>query len=107
MQSLNLRRTLAPVIALSLFVQTLAAAQHPKAKRAVASQPKLVVFIFVDQFRADYLQRFNHLFGNKGFKRLIARGAYFTNANYPYANTITSVGHASVMTGSISPIHGI
>src|SRR5262249_9811887 len=34
-------------------------------------------------------------------------GAYFTNANYPYANTITSVGHASVMTGSISPIHGI
>jgi predicted AlkP superfamily pyrophosphatase or phosphodiesterase len=69
--------------------------------------PKLAVLIVVDQFRADYLNRFNNLFGQKGFKRLIKKGAYFTNANYAYANTYTAAGHSTIVTGSLPSIHGI
>src|SRR5437867_630530 len=72
-----------------------------------ARQPKLVVLIVLDQFRADYISRFYQLFGTKGFKRLITRGAYFTNTNYPYANTYTAVGHATIASGSIPAIHGM
>ncbi|MBI4851000.1 MAG: alkaline phosphatase family protein [Acidobacteria bacterium] len=70
-------------------------------------KPKLAVVIVVDQFRADYLQRFNHLFGQKGFRRLMNQGAYFTNANYAYSNTYTAAGHATIVTGSLPSIHGI
>ncbi|KAF0215021.1 MAG: pafA, partial [bacterium] len=70
-------------------------------------KPKLTVIIVVDQFRADYLPRFNSLFGQKGFKRLMSQGAYFTNANYAYSNTYTAVGHSTIVTGSQPSIHGI
>lgn len=71
------------------------------------TKPKLTVVIVVDQFRADYLSRFNSFFGQKGFKRLMSQGAYFTNAHYAYANTYTAAGHATIVTGSLPSIHGI
>lgn len=72
-----------------------------------SSKPKLTIIIVVDQFRADYLLRFNDLFGQKGFKRLMNQGAYFTNANYVYTNTYTATGHSTIVTGSIPSIHGV
>lgn len=71
------------------------------------NQPKLVVVLVIDQFRADYIARFSPLFGNRGFKRLLERGAYFTNAHYGYENTFTAVGHSTIMSGSLPSTHGI
>lgn len=61
-------------------------------------QPKLLVVIVVDQFRADYLTRFDTLFTG-GFRTLLDEGAVFENAAWRHALTLTAAGHASIMTG--------
>lgn len=38
------------------------------------NSPRLVVGITVDQLRTDYLEALQHLFGEKGFKRLMREG---------------------------------
>src|SRR5262245_14054399 len=68
--------------------------------------PKLVVVLMVDQFRADYVDRFQRQW-NQGLKRLVTSGAWFRRASYPYANTVTCAGHASVATGSVPATHGL
>lgn len=75
------------------------AAQRPVA----AERPTLVVFVTIDQMRADYYARFKpQLTG--GLKRLYAGGAYFKNGFQDHAITETAPGHASVLSGRF-PVH--
>jgi predicted AlkP superfamily pyrophosphatase or phosphodiesterase len=68
--------------------------------------PALVVFITIDQFRADYLDRYgDQLTG--GLRRLERGGALFVNATHDHANTETAPGHASVMSGRFPASTGI
>lgn len=69
--------------------------------------PKLVIGIVVDQMRYDYLQSFSHLYGEGGFKRLMASGQVFHNTHYNYIPTFTGPGHSSVYTGTSPAVHGI
>jgi predicted AlkP superfamily pyrophosphatase or phosphodiesterase len=71
-----------------------------------AAPPKLVVLISVDQMRADYVDRFRHQW-SKGLRRLLDEGAWFREADYPYYNTVTCAGHASISTGTVPAIHGM
>jgi hypothetical protein len=57
--------------------------------------------------RADYLQRWQALWGEGGFRRLQTEGAWFTNCHYPFADTETGPGHASLATGRLPSSHGI
>src|SRR5262245_42148987 len=68
---------------------------------------RLAVIIVFDQMRGDYLEKWKDLFEEGGFKRLQAEGAWFTNCHYPYADTWTSAGHASLVTGTSPYKHGI
>jgi arylsulfatase A-like enzyme len=77
------------------------AADPPSAK------PKLLVLVVFDQFRGDYLARWDQLFADDGFRRLDRDGAWFTNCHYPYAVTMTGPGHASLGTGCSPDRHGI
>jgi hypothetical protein len=70
-------------------------------------KPRLVLGIVIDQFRYDYLTRFEDLFGEGGFRRLLTHGAVFTNANYIYVPTVTAPGHTTFMTGSVPAFNGI
>src|SRR5256885_11303495 len=74
---------------------------------AYNGRPKLVVVIVIDQFRADYLERYRDQFGEGGFRLFLDHGAYFTNCHYDYANTHTAPGHATLLTGAYSSGHGI
>src|SRR6185295_2953963 len=65
---------------------------------ATTPRPRLVLFVSVDQMRADYLVRFAPLFQG-GFKRLLAEGAVFGNAYYRHADTETGPGHSLLLTG--------
>lgn len=66
-----------------------------------AARPRLVLVIVVDQFRADYLERFGDLFAaSGGLRRLMRDGAQWTNTNYDHMPTYTAPGHATVMTGA-------
>ena len=74
---------------------------------AATRGPKLCVVLVFDQMRGDYLDKWQSLFVDGGFKRLQTEGAWFSNCHYPYANTVTAAGHASLMTGCTPHEHGI
>ena len=71
-----------------------------------ASKPKLVVAIIVDQFRYDYLTRFDGEY-HEGLRTLQSSGAFFTDGHEAHFPTVTAVGHAAFLTGSIPAIDGI
>jgi arylsulfatase A-like enzyme len=73
---------------------------------AQAARPKLVVFIVVDQMRADYPVRYGSVLQH-GLKRLATEGAWYQNAAYPYLTTVTCVGHTTIGTGTLPYRHGM
>ncbi|MBO0722707.1 MAG: alkaline phosphatase family protein, partial [Blastocatellia bacterium] len=75
--------------------------------RGSVKKPRLVVGIVIDQFRYNYLLRFEDQFGEGGFKRLLNGGAVFTNANYIHVPTVTACGHSTFMTGATPSMNGI
>lgn len=68
--------------------------------------PRLVVMLVVDQMRGDYLQEYGPRF-SAGLKRLMQEGAWFQKAAYPYLNTVTCPGHATIGTGTLPWRHGM
>jgi predicted AlkP superfamily pyrophosphatase or phosphodiesterase len=74
---------------------------------ATGQQPiRLVVIVVLDQFRADYLTTFASHWRD-GFRTLLAEGAVFTRAAYPYLNTDTCAGHFTISTGTFPRTHGM
>lgn len=76
--------------------------------------PRLVVVISIDQFRADYLQRFAPFYlpprsGAKvgGFRYLTQSGAEYMSARQAHLPTATGPGHAALLTGSAPALNGI
>ena len=68
--------------------------------------PKLLVVVVVDQMRRDYVTEYGQPWTG-GLKRLYAEGAVFDRAAYPYFNTLTCVGHATIGTGAYPRTSGI
>src|SRR5688572_7731541 len=61
-------------------------------------RPRLVLVLAIDQMRFDYLTRFAPLY-KSGMRRLLERGAVFSNANYRHAATETGPGHSVLLSG--------
>ncbi len=62
------------------------------------SHTRLVLFLTIDQLRADYLKRFRGLFKG-GLKYLLENGTAFPNVYYEHADTATCPGHATLVSG--------
>jgi hypothetical protein len=73
----------------------------------LAEPPSLVVVISIDQFRADYLERFRGHFGPGGFRLLMEQGAYFVDCHHRHSLTKTGPGHAVMLTGVHADLNGI
>lgn len=98
----------APRLVASLLSALLVASGAPQAQAAAYDgHPKLVVILVIDQFRADYLQRYRAEFKGRGFRLFLDKGAYFPDCYYGYANTKTAPGHATIGTGAYTDGHGI
>lgn len=81
---------------------------------AFLRRPKIVVVIVIDQFRADYLTRYEAKFlpaGSDaepgGFRYLLEKGAYFPFAEYDVLQNMTCPGHAMILTGTRPATNGI
>ena len=73
---------------------------------AAQQRPRLLVIIVVDQLRADYLNTFaTHWRG--GFRTVLADGAVFRRAAYPFLHTDTCAGHFTISTGTLPHTHGM
>lgn len=86
----------------------LAATATAGAQRTAPSgnAPTLIVFMAVDQMRADYIDRFqSQLTG--GLARLSRGGAVFTNAYHDHAITETAPGHSVMLSGRFPAHTGI
>ncbi len=92
---------------ITLIIITLLIAFSVNIKAQETSKPKLMVTIIVDQMRNEYLYRFNHLYGEDGFKRLMNDGMEFRDVHFNYVPTFTGPGHSSVFTGTTPKYHGI
>lgn len=91
---------LAPALATSALPGA-GGAQGPAPDR-----PALIVFITVDQLRADYIDRFGaRLTG--GLARMARGGALYTNAFQDHAVTETAPGHSVVLSGRFPRSTGI
>ena len=103
-----MRRILPILVFLLLTIAVASSAERrPNAASAQPEKIKLAVLVVFDQMRGDYLTRWNDLFGDGGFHRMEHDGAWFQNCYYPYADTQTGPGHASILTGCSPNRHGI
>lgn len=93
-----------PALRIAALLGTLVAAVS--VSQAASARPKLAVLIVVDQMRADYVQRFRADWTG-GLKRLVTEGAWFRRTAYPYLNTVTCAGHATIATGAFPHTTGI
>ena len=85
---------------------SLLAAPSAQAQQAPKGKPTLVVFLTIDQMRADYLDRWSgQLTG--GLRRLATHGAVFTNGYQDHGVTETAPGHSVVMSGRFPRSTGI
>lgn len=82
-------------------------AREQRGALAARPGPRLIVVLVADQFRDDFLDRFRPAFAAKGFRRLEAEGARFTDCTIPYVQTLTAPGHATLLTGTTPSVHGI
>jgi predicted AlkP superfamily pyrophosphatase or phosphodiesterase len=74
--------------------------------RASQEKPKLIVIVTVDQFRADYLERYDDAFVG-GFRRLRDNGWRYDRAIVDHAPTLSWPGHTTIATGAYPKTHGI
>jgi predicted AlkP superfamily pyrophosphatase or phosphodiesterase len=70
----------------------------------------LGVVLVVDQFRADYLMRFEEKFlpaKANGYKAIMQKGAYFPLADHGLFQDMTGPGHAAILSGAYPYRHHI
>jgi len=96
----------APFAATAPLLLIIAAAANAPVAARVQDGPRLLVVAVVDQMRNDYLDRMAPLW-TKGLKRLLTEGAVFDRNFYPYLQTVTCAGHATIGTGTFPATHGI
>lgn len=96
--TIRLRRWLPSLLLATVPLSAASATLAAQRASETPERPALVVLITVDQFRADYLERFGpQLTG--GLARLLANGAMLANAHHDHAITETAPGHATLLSG--------
>lgn len=93
-------RHIALSLAMSLLVPASLSPQEPPRR------PALVLLVAIDQFRYDYLPRFDDEYRG-GLKTLLERGATFVNAHLEHYPTVTAVGHSTMLSGATPATSGI
>lgn len=93
-------------LAVLLLIVVSAAGPSVSARRQAPAPPRLVVVLVVDQMRYDYLDRMAP-YWTRGMKRMLSEGAILERNFYPYLQTVTCAGHATIGTSAFPATHGI
>ena len=65
-----------------------------------AAPPKLVLVVVIDGLPQEQLLKNYDLLVPNGFRRLMDKGAWFSDAHQAHAFTVTAVGHAAILSGA-------
>jgi predicted AlkP superfamily pyrophosphatase or phosphodiesterase len=74
---------------------------------AAQPRPRLVVVIVVDGLPQRQVLAYRDQLAEDGVARFLERGAWFSQAHYKHAYTVTASGHATVLTGAYPDRTGI
>src|SRR5258706_893959 len=80
---------------------------NPVPAPVMGGKPRLVAVIVIDGLPQRRVVEYWDQLAPDGFKRFLDRGAWFTDAQYGYAYTVTGAGHATVLTGAYPHRSGI
>jgi predicted AlkP superfamily pyrophosphatase or phosphodiesterase len=110
--SRGLKRLLKPGFALLLVPALLActSAQQetgPGGGPSIAPAPRLVVFMAVDGLPMRQVTAYRDQLAPDGFARFLDRGAWFAEAHYGHAFTVTAAGHATMLSGAYPHRSGV
>lgn len=75
--------------------------------RQATQRPALVVFLAVDGLPQSQVVGYRDQLAPDGFRRFLDRGAWFSDARYGHAFTVTGAGHAAMLTGAYPHRTGI
>ncbi len=96
-------RALYPSLAALLLLAGCATVPAPEP----ASRPRLVVLLVVDGLPQRQVAGFRDQLAPDGLNRFLERGAWFADAHYGHAHTVTAAGHAAMLTGAYPHRTGI
>jgi predicted AlkP superfamily pyrophosphatase or phosphodiesterase len=85
----------------------LAAACATPSTTTAPAAPKLVVFLVVDGLPQRQVVDYRDQLAPDGLRRFLDRGAWFSEAHYGRAFTVTAAGHATMLTGAYPHRTGI
>ena len=74
---------------------------------APPDRPRLVVLLVVDGLPQRQVTAYRDQLGPDGLNRFLERGAWFADARYGHAETLTAPGHATILTGAYPRATGI
>src|SRR6266550_1110111 len=80
---------------------------NPIPAPVMGGKPRLVVLVVIDGLPQRQVVEYWDQLAPDGFKRFLDRGAWFTDAQYGYAYTVTAAGHATMLTGAYPHRSGI
>jgi predicted AlkP superfamily pyrophosphatase or phosphodiesterase len=95
------------VAAVALLLLACASGPAPLSGATSGARPKLVVFMVVDGLPQRQITAYRDQLAPDGFARFLERGAWFTEAHYAHAFTVTAAGHATMLTGAYPDRTGI
>jgi predicted AlkP superfamily pyrophosphatase or phosphodiesterase len=105
---MKIAESLRALPALVLFaLLTACSAPGPSPSAAGTNRPKLVVLFVIDGLPQRQVTAYRDQLAPDGFARFLERGAWFEQAHYGHAFTVTAAGHATVLTGAYPHRTGI
>lgn len=75
--------------------------------QAPGARPRLVVLLVVDGLPQRQVTDYQDQLAPDGLRRFLDRGAWFAQAHYGHAHTVTAAGHATLLTGAYPHRTGI
>jgi predicted AlkP superfamily pyrophosphatase or phosphodiesterase len=103
---MNILKSFSAACTLALAALLSACGNAPAAAHPPAA-PKLVVLLVVDGLPQRQVVDYRDQLAPDGLARFLDRGAWFANAHYGHAFTVTAAGHATMLTGAYPHRTGI
>lgn len=103
----RLRRTFLLSLTAAALLAACGAPRAPTTAASAQPAPKLLVFFVVDGLPQRQVLQYRDQLAADGFARFLDRGAWYANAHYAHAFTVTAAGHATMLTGAYPHRTGI